>query len=189
LRTRQLMHCLDKWFIMLYQWCMIFGRLLRMRLIVIPTSSSQIPFLLGEFHDSGMDGHSGFLRTFKRISASVFWKGIRKQVKDYIARCQVCQQNKYEALFPAGLFQPLSIPQKVWAEISMDFITELPKSKGKDTILVVIDRLSKFAHFIPLSYPFTAKHVVEAFIPEVVNIHGFPSSIVSNWDRLFLSKF
>ena len=78
--------------------------------VVLPPSSSQIPLLLAEFHDSPMGGHSGFLRTYKRLAAVVTWKGMKKTVKDYVAACQICQKNKYEALAPGGLLQPLPIP-------------------------------------------------------------------------------
>nr|KYP41115.1 Retrotransposable element Tf2 [Cajanus cajan] len=71
----------------------------------------------------------------------------------------------------------------------MDFIGGLPRSQGKDTIMVVVDKLIKFAHFIGLGHPFTAKEVAELFLKEVVRLHVFPSSIVSDRDQIFMSQF
>lgn len=86
-------------------------------------------------------------RTYRRLAQSLYWKGMMKTIQELVARCQVCQRNKYQASSPAGLLQPLPVPYQVWEDISMDFIIGFPKSKGVDSILVVVDRLSKYGAF------------------------------------------
>ncbi|KAL2604962.1 hypothetical protein AAZX31_09G110200 [Glycine max] len=114
---------------------------------------------------------------------------MKATIMEYIHQCDVCQRKKYQALSPTGLLQHIPIPEIVWDDISLDFITSLPHSQGYDVILVVIDRLSKYAHFLSLKHPYTACSVAEVFIKEVVKLHGFPKSIISDHDPLFLSKF
>jgi len=157
--------------------------------LVLPRNSSKIPTLLQEYHSSPIGGHSKFFRTYKKLGALVYAEGMKKDIQQFVASCEICQQNKYQTLSPTSLLQPLPIPTHVWKDISMDFIEGLPRSHSKDTILVVVDRFTKYAHFIPLSHPFTAKSVVEVFVQEVVCLHGFPATIVSDRDKLFLSHF
>lgn len=92
----------------------------------------------------------------------------------FIIGCQVCQENKYATLSPARLLSPLPIPQQIWTNISLNFIEGLPTSKGFNSILVVLDRLSKHGYLISLKHPFQPKNVDEAFIREVVKLHDFP---------------
>lgn len=98
-------------------------------------------------------------------------------------------RSHYEALSPLGLLQPILIPAGAWEDISMDFIEGLPKIHGKTVIWVVVDRLTKFAHFVPLAHPYTAKTVAEAFVQEIFKLHGMPKFIISDHDPIFLSKF
>lgn len=156
------------------QFVLVGRKLFHKGRICIPTTSSWIPRLLEEFHATPMGGHSGAWRTYKRLSTNVYWPGMFKAVQDFMARCLICQKNKYETLVPAGLLQPLPLPEQIWEDISLDFIGGLPRSHGYDCVLVVVDRLSKYGHFLLLKHPYTAKSVVDLFIKEVVRLHGVP---------------
>ena len=85
-----------------------------------------------------------------------------------------------ETIAPPGLLQPLPIPQQIWTSVSMDFIVGLPNSKGKIVIMVVIDRLSKFAHFVASSHPYNATSVAQLFVDHVFKLHGMPTNIVND---------
>ncbi|KAD4384249.1 hypothetical protein E3N88_24417 [Mikania micrantha] len=157
--------------------------------VVVPADPSIRNNILREAHATPIGGHGGFLKTYKRVMLQFFWPNLKHDVRKYVQDCLICQQQKYETLAPAGLLQPLPIPNRVWEDISIDFIVGLPVSNRVDTILVVVDRLSKYAHFLPLKHPFTAKMVAAIFCKEVVRLHGYPRSIVSDRDAIFLSNF
>jgi transposase InsO family protein len=165
------------------------GVLLYQGRLVIGAKSTLIPKLLKEFHETPIGGHSGFLRTYRHVAENLYWVGMQKTIGDYVRACDICQRHKYETTTPGGLLQPLPIPNAVWEDISIDFITGLPKSKGFEAVLVVVDRLSKYSHFILMKHPYTAKTVAEAFVREVIRLHGVPNSIVSDRDPLFVSHF
>jgi len=113
---------------------------------------------------------------------------MKQQIKDAVRECMVCQQAKTERISPASLLQPLHIPHKPWAVVSLDFIEGLPRSGGFDTVLVVVDKFSKYAHFVPLTHPFTALQVAKAFMKEIFRLHGLSLAIISDRDRIFTSN-
>ena len=110
-------------------------------------------------------------------------------VEDFVKQCFVCQQAKHTNHSPPGLLQPLPIPEGVWMDISMDFIEGLPKSNGYSVIMVVVDRLTKFAHFVAVKHPYTASTIAQLFMDNIVKLHGLPNSIVSDRDIIFVSAF
>lgn len=110
-------------------------------------------------------------------------------VTQFVRNCVICQANKPEQAPNLGLLQPLPVPQEIWMDVSMDFISGLPKSNGKDVILVVVDRLSKNAHFMALAHPYTAVEVAQTYLDSVFKLHGWLRTIVSDRDAVFLSHF
>jgi len=165
------------------------GLLLFKGKIMLPNDPDLLHQIMEEFHSSKIGGHAGVNRTIARVGAQFFWNGMRKDIRKFVRECTICQQAKVDHVLPAGLLQPLSIPQQIWEAIAMDFVVQLPLSHGFSTVFVVIDRLSKFAYFIPMKADCNSKVVAEAFINNIVKVHGFPKTIVSDRDRLFISSF
>lgn len=148
-----------------------------------------IQILIKEHHSTPLGGHVGVRATVKKLRQVFYWKKMKLHVEQYVKACEECQRNKHENVLYPVLLQPPPIPERVWTDLSMDFITCLPKSQKFTVIYVVVDRLSKYAHFFPLSHPYTAKDVAIIFFQGVFKLHGLPKTIVSDRDSIFLSKF
>jgi hypothetical protein len=155
------------------------------RLYIAPTSPL-LQELVVAIHE---DGHEGVQRTLHCLRRDFHAPNLRTVVQELVRACRVCQQNKTEHLHPAGLLLPLPVPVSVWADIAMDFIEGMPKVGGKTVILTVVDRFSKYAHFLPLAHPYTVESVARVFFAEIVRLHGVPQSIVSARDPVFTSAF
>lgn len=145
--------------------------------------------VIAALHSSAIGGHSGSKATYHRVKQLFQWKGMKLDVENFVKQCQICQQAKHENIHPGGLLQPLPIPQGVWQDLSMDFVEGLPMSDNSNCILVVVDRLTKYSHFIPLKHPFTAQGVAKVMMDQVLKLHGIPRTIVSDRDNIFTSSF
>lgn len=104
--------------------------------------------------------------------------GMKEKFQKVISQCEVCQRNKDERVPYPGLLQPLPIPEKSWSPISVDFIEGLPKSRGKDVIMVVVDRYTRYGHFIAMPHPYSAQKVAELFLENIHKLHGIQECIV-----------
>jgi hypothetical protein len=143
--------------------------------------------IIQAFHSSAIGGHSGFLVTYMKIKKLFAWPAMKQMVHQAVTECLICQQAKCERVKYPGLLQPLPVPAHAWQVVSIDFIEGLPKSKGCDCIFVVVDKFSKYAHFIPLAHPFTALQVAKVYMDQVFKLHGLPSAIISDRDKIFTS--
>ena len=112
--------------------------------------------ILQASHDSPLASHQGFTKTYRAIRESFSWRGLKEDVLQHITESNVCQRNKGEMSHPTGLLHPLLISKGKWESISMDFITRLPMVQGKDCIFVIVDRLTKYAHFFSISVHYIA---------------------------------
>ena len=115
---------------------------------------------------------------------------MHQEIRSYVSTCLMCQSNKPSSQLPMGLLQSLPIPEKLWDTVTMDLITQLPRtSRGNDAIVVFIDKLSKMAHYCATTTTVTAVQLAEIFLHQVVRHHGVPTSIVSDRDPRFTSIF
>lgn len=131
-------------------------------------------------------GHFGINKTVDVLQEHLFWHKLAGDVYSVISKCATCQKAKSH--FHQGLYTPLPVPSQPWEAQRMDFIVALPRtSRGKDAIMVVVDRFSKMAHFIPCTKTEDANHLAEPYFREVLKLHGVPRPIVSDKDVQFLS--
>lgn len=147
--------------------------------------------LLEFYHDNPISGHLGCKKTKERISRNCHWEQLEKDVNSWVKSCTTCQKNKASTKKPIGMLRSIDVPSRNWEVIHMDFIGPLPVSgKNKfDTILTVIDRLSKMVHLIPTHQTATAADTARLIFDNVVKYHGVPDSIISDRDTRFTSNF
>ncbi|GJR46431.1 putative reverse transcriptase domain-containing protein [Tanacetum coccineum] len=134
--------------------------------------------------------HPGSTKMYRDLKQNLWWNGMKHYVARYMVKCLTCQQVKIEHQRASGLLQPLDIPTWKWDQISMDFVTGLPRTfKKNDAIWVVVDRLTKSAHFLPIQQGYSVSKLAKIFQQEIIRLHGTPASIVSDRDSRFTSRF
>lgn len=157
--------------------------------LYVPSSGGLRRELLRETHDSKWAGHPGQERTYALLARCYFWPKMEEDVEAYVKTCLVCQQDKTEKRKQAGLLEPLPIPDRPWQSVSMDFISGFPKVDACKSIMVVVDRFSKYAVFIPASHACPADEAARLFFKHVVKYWGLPEDIISDRDTRFTGRF
>ena len=146
--------------------------------------------VLSETHSSAYSVHLGSTKMYKDLKKSFWWNKMTRDVVNYVAKCLVYQQVKIEHQCPSGELQPLPMLKWKWDDITMDFVTALPKTKASyDMVWVVVDRLIKTAHFIPFKTGYPINRMARIYVREIVRLHGVPHTIVSDRDLRFVSHF
>jgi hypothetical protein len=159
-------------------------------IICVPDIESLRETILKEAHDSNYSIHPGSTKIYLDLKQIYWWYGLKRDVAAHVAMCDVCQRVKAEHQRPAGLLHPLKIPVWKWEEIGMDFITRLPHTyKGYDAIRVIVDRLTKVAHFIPVKTTYKGSQLAELYMARIVCLHAVPKKIVSDRGSQFTSRF
>ena len=149
--------------------------------ICVPDIKSIKELILREAHDSAYSLHPGSTKMFNDLKQQFWWYGMKREVAEYVALCDTCQRIKAEHQRPTSLLQPLKVLEWKWEEISMDFITGLPLTQqGHDSIWVIVDRLTKPAHFTPVNTAYHAGKYVELYISQIMRLHGVPRTIISD---------
>jgi len=139
-------------------------------------------------HDTPVGGHGGQWKMVELVTRNFWWPGITKEVKRYVEGCDSCQRNKNRVAAPAGKLMPNEAPKNPWTHITADFITKLPLAQGYNAILVVGDRLTKMAHFIPMTDKTSAEGLARLFRDHVWKLHGLPESIISDRGAQFAAN-
>ncbi|XP_071674272.1 uncharacterized protein [Lolium perenne] len=149
--------------------------------LCVPNIPELKNLIMEEAHNTPYSIHPGGSKMYQDLKDTFWWHGMKRDIAFFIARCDVCQKVKAEHQRPAGLLQPLKIPVWKWEEVGMDFITGLPRSsRGHDSIWVIVDRLTKVAHFLPVKTTDRGRALADLYISRIVSLHGVPKVIVSD---------
>jgi hypothetical protein len=166
-----------------------YGLLMHKNIIYFPSSRELRNLVLKEMHNVPYAGHLGYQKKITAVRIQFFWPGMKKYVVDYIAICMECQRVKAKHRHPMGFLQPLPILEKKWEVITIDFITKFPRmTKKHDSIVVVVDKLTKSSHFVLVKTTHTSTNIAEIYMREIARFHGIPRTIVSDKDTKFTSN-
>ena len=166
------------------------GLIKRHEQILVPNDDTLRTTIISSHHDDPTAAHRGALKTIELVSRRFYWKNMHKDIKEYVSTCIKCQQNKSSNQQPLGLLSPIPTPEQRWNTVTMDLITQLPKTKsGHDAIVVFVDKFSKMVHYVPTVTTIDAPGLAELMISNVVRLHGIPINIISDRDPRFTSSF
>jgi hypothetical protein len=158
--------------------------------ICVPNINSLCETILKEAHNSVYSIHPCSTKMYQELKQKYWWYGLNKDVASHVALCDVCQRVKAKHQRPAGLLHPLKIPEWKWEEIGMEFIVGLPHtSTGYDSIWVIVDRLTKVAHLIPVKTTYSGAKLAELYMARIVYLYGVPEKIVSVRGSQFTSRY
>ena len=158
--------------------------------ICIPKNEGIKSELLNEGHKSQYSIHPGSSKMYQDLKKQFWWHGMKKDIAEFVSKCLTCQQIKAEHQKPAGPMPLSEIPIWKWEQITMDFVMGLPKTRKKhDAIWVIVDRLTKSAHFLAITKTQSLEDLAQLYIKEIVRLHGIPLSIISDRDPRFTARF
>ena len=174
-------------------WALQDGILLHDERVYVPEPLREEIFV--RYHDQKLGGgHLAKDKTQDLVASKYYWPVMKRDIAQWIEECPTCTRSKAPRHKPYGKLQSLPIPEYKWTDISMDFVNGLPLSKDwtgteYDAILVIVDRLTKMAHYVPVKTTLTAEQLAEVLIDVLVRYHGLPDSIVSDRGSLFTSHY
>ena len=171
------------------EWSLTEGILYFRGKAYVPDSLDLCRRIVALCHDSCIAGHPGRWKTLELVSRNYWWPQMSRYIGKYVSTCDLCLQTKSQRQPPVGELHPLPIPDTPWDTISVDFIVELPESTGHDAVMVVVDSVTKRAHFIPTLTTTSASGTARLFIQHVWRHHGLPRKVVSDRGPQFVAEF
>ncbi|KAA3470922.1 reverse transcriptase [Gossypium australe] len=157
--------------------------------VCMPKDVELRQMILQEAHSSPYAMHPGGNKMYRDLREQFWWPGLKREITEFVGKC-LSQQVKAEHQLPSGLLQPVKIPQWKWERITIDFVSGLPLTPTKkDAVWVIVDRLTKSAHFIPVHVDYSLQKLAKLYVAEIVRLHGIPVSIISDRDHRFTSRF
>ncbi|XP_035844051.1 uncharacterized protein LOC110888382 [Helianthus annuus] len=161
------------------------GLLYFLNCLWVPNQDNLRTLLMNEAHQTRYSIHPGIDKMYMDLRTQYWWPGMKKDIALYVSKCLTCLKVKAEYQCPSSLLEQPEVPVWKWEKIAMDLITELPRtSRGHDAIWVIIDRLTKLSHFLPIREDFSADKLAKIYIDEIVSRYGVPLNIISNRDVL-----
>ncbi|KAI3815735.1 hypothetical protein L1987_15415 [Smallanthus sonchifolius] len=166
------------------------GLLYYLNRIWVPDRDDLRIFLMNEAHKTRYSIHPGADKMYQDLRQQYWWPGMKKDISLYVAKCLTCSKVKAEHQRPSGLLEQSEIPVWKWENLAMDFITKIPRtSSGYGSIWVIIDRLTKSVHFLPIREDYRVRKLAQIYIDEIVSRHGVPLNIIYDRDARFTSRF